>query len=68
MELGYVTPGDEVDHVVPLHKGGEDNERNLQTLCKRHHDAKTRADMGWSTRPGCDASGLPVDPQHHWNR
>jgi len=66
---GAIIMGEEVDHIVPLYKGGRDIEANLQTLCKRHHDAKTRQDMGWvQPAPGCDASGYPVDPMHHWNR
>ena len=37
VKVGYV-----VDHITPISKGGEAlDERNLQTLCKRHHAIKT---------------------------
>ena len=33
----------QVDHAVPLHKGGEPfDEKNLQILCRSHHVEKTR--------------------------
>lgn len=39
------TPGDEsnplqVDHVVPVERGGRNERSNLQTLCRRHNAAK----------------------------
>lgn len=40
--------GGEVDHIVPLCKGGSNDARNLQLLCKRCHgskDARLRRDM-----------------------
>ena len=41
-------PGHHVDHVVPLSRGGNNDEGNLQTLCHRHHSSKTaRADGGF---------------------
>ena len=51
----------EVDHVRPLHHGGEQwAESNLQTLCKTCHVAKSRRE-----------SGRPVSPKtaqsaHRW--
>lgn len=36
----------ELDHVVPLHKGGRDDDSNLQGLCTPCHAAKTRVDLG----------------------
>lgn len=32
----------EVDHIVPLWRGGDDAERNLQALCPNCHAAKTQ--------------------------
>jgi len=68
MAAGHVTEAHEVDHIVPLFKGGADEPDNLQSLCKPCHEIKTRTDLGWRPQAACDASGLPVDPTHHWNR
>jgi 5-methylcytosine-specific restriction protein A len=39
---GYYTRAEQVDHVIPLERGGKDDESNLQTLCLMCHDLKTR--------------------------
>jgi len=39
----------EIDHIEPIHKGGEDVEGNVQVLCKPCHRVKTHADCGYST-------------------
>ena len=31
----------EIDHIVPLFRGGTNDERNLQALCKRDHTLKS---------------------------
>jgi len=64
-----VTPADVVDHRVP-HNGPDDplcwDESNLQALCFTHHNGiKQRMDKGGG-RMGCDANGIPIDPDHHW--
>lgn len=41
---GRVTLGVEVDHVVPLSRGGSDDETNLQVLCRGCHASKTKAE------------------------
>jgi 5-methylcytosine-specific restriction enzyme A len=41
---GRVTAATVPDHVVPLWKGGPDDESNLQSLCKAHHDVKSAAE------------------------
>ena len=43
---GRVTAATVPDHIVPLWKGGADDETNLQSLCAEHHDAKTAAEAG----------------------
>lgn len=37
-------PATVVDHIKPLADGGEDHEKNFQSLCTNHHDAKTAAE------------------------
>ncbi|WP_108934476.1 HNH endonuclease [Streptomyces ardesiacus] len=39
----------DVDHVVPIHKGGTDTSDNVQVLCKPCHRVKTHRDCGYST-------------------
>lgn len=56
----------QLDHRVPLYKGGEETEENRQGLCDDCHREKTAADLGTTMR-GCDTEGMPVDPRHHWN-
>jgi len=38
---GIVRSAREVDHIVPLHQGGRDDETNLQGLCVECHKAKS---------------------------
>lgn len=59
-----------VDHIRPHH--GDDalfwDESNWQALCQPCHDAhKQRLEKSGKVI-GCDASGIPVDPTHHWHR
>ncbi len=58
---GRVSAARELDHIVPLWKGGTDTDPNRQGLCIPCHAAKTRAELieraslggGWSkSRPG----------------
>jgi 5-methylcytosine-specific restriction protein A len=34
----------EVDHIVPVHRGGSDNYANLAGTCKAHHKVKTASE------------------------
>ena len=38
---GYVSFGDEFDHIIPLHKGGDNQLSNFQWLCTSCHADKT---------------------------
>ena len=51
--------GFNVDHIIPLHKGGKDEDENLQILCSPRgcHDIKTAKDMGFKEGPKFDADG-----------
>ena len=43
--LGRITMAAQVDHIVPLASGGRDNEDNLQAICYKCHEAKTKVDV-----------------------
>lgn len=63
---GITTVGTEVDHI---NNDPTDNRLvNLQPLCKSCHSLKTMRDMGHNVSMGCDVSGQPLDPYHHWNK
>ncbi|WP_274535902.1 HNH endonuclease [Streptomyces sp. CB02923] len=49
--LGYLASAIDVDHIVPLSRGGEDVASNVQLLCKPCHKAKTRVDFGFTAPP-----------------
>lgn len=49
--LRCLPSGVEIDHIVPLFKGGCDVVSNVQVLCVSCHKAKTRIDMGYTNPP-----------------
>ena len=49
----------QVDHIIPLHKGGTDDLDNLEGLCAEHHRAKTAKDMGHKVKVTFGADGWP---------
>ena len=57
---GRVTLATQVDHIVALVNGGEDNHGNRQALCSECHKAKTRRDLGQRERPLIGLDGWPV--------
>jgi 5-methylcytosine-specific restriction protein A len=63
---GVDTIATEVDHMVPLAKGGTDALENLQPICAPCHARKTIEDKGYRPRLGCDDRGVPLDPSHPW--
>lgn len=56
---GRVSMAVQLDHIRPLFAGGRDGPGNLQGLCVACHKRKTRADLGYKTRIGFDAAGMP---------
>ncbi|HBO1489874.1 TPA: HNH endonuclease, partial [Pseudomonas aeruginosa] len=55
--------GFELDHNVPLFKGGEDTEENCQVLCSGPdgcHAKKTNADLGRRSKLQVGIDGWPV--------
>lgn len=57
---GRITEATEVDHIVPLHKGGDDAWDNLQGLCHDCHTDKTNAEMGREPKARIGSDGWPV--------
>lgn len=63
-----------VDHIQTRRQAPsrELDPTNLIAMCEPCHNAKTaRHDGGFGNQVrmrGCDASGRPLDPNHHWNR
>ncbi|WP_395589405.1 HNH endonuclease [Pseudomonas sp. TR47] len=58
------------DHVI-AHRGDEAlffDGGNLQSLCKQCHDSAKQRQEKTGVVVGCDVNGLPIDPNHHWNR
>ena len=65
---GRVRPATDLDHIVPLFKGGTDDDANLQGLCAECHSEKTRADLGQRARVEIGVDGVPVSGWHHWTK
>lgn len=63
---GRITAAAEVDHIIPLHEGGSDDDSNKQALCQPCHKDKTARDMGYVAR-GADLNGCPISATHPWN-
>ena len=49
---GKTTVGHPVDHIVPLWRGGRDDDGNKETLCVPCHDAKTAREAAQRARGG----------------
>jgi len=57
---GRVTAAEEVDHVVPLFRGGADDQTNYQSLCVECHKVKTAEDKGHRPRRRIGLDGYPL--------
>ena len=51
----------EVDHIIPLFKGGTDTDDNRQPLCKQCHQKKSIEERGKKYRPQIGVDGYPVE-------
>ena len=49
----------EVDHILPLFKGGTDDLENLSALCAEHHREKTNQDLGYKASKRVGVDGVP---------
>lgn len=57
------------DHVEP-HRGDPEKFWNgeLQSLCDTCHNSVKQAQEKSGVLRGGDINGLPLDPNHHWNK
>ncbi|MEN8641071.1 HNH endonuclease [Pseudomonas sichuanensis] len=59
-----------VDHIQP-HRGDMAlfwDRTNWQSLCTNCHSSYKQRLEKSGREVGCDVSGRPLDPRHHWNR
>jgi 5-methylcytosine-specific restriction protein A len=45
LDKNLISIGVEVDHTIPLHKGGADTDENKRLLCLDCHEAKSKAEL-----------------------
>lgn len=64
--MGVTACATEIDHKD--NNAANNDPDNLQALCKSCHSRKTQADMGKRVSMGHDKNGMPLDPNHPWNR
>lgn len=66
---GKARSGNIADHRIP-HKGNEILffEGELDTLCEHHHNSVKQSFERTGKLKGFDDDGLPLDPNHAWNK
>jgi 5-methylcytosine-specific restriction protein A len=65
LEFGNIRAATQVDHIIPLFRGGSDTEENRQNLCDDCHHAKSLQERG-CIKSGCDETGVPLSSSHPW--
>lgn len=71
---GCRRPATIVDHIVARQRGGTDALDNLRCYCAEHDNQVKedtqgkRRSMGKAYISGCDARGIPLDPEHWWKK
>jgi 5-methylcytosine-specific restriction protein A len=61
MAEGRIKVWTQLDHIVPLVKGGTNEDRNLQGLCDNCHDIKTHKDLGYKVKRRIGVDGFPIE-------
>lgn len=54
-----MTEAKEIDHIIPLERGGTYADSNVQPLCKPCHEAKTALDRGYKSKAKIGLDGWP---------
>lgn len=68
---GVVTKATVADHITQAKDEDSFLNGTLQSLCGACHQAKRQAERwgkAWKPKLGCDERGMPLDPEHGWNR
>ncbi len=65
-QVGRTREADTVDHIQPKRDGGTDVRSNLQSLCRNCHNSIKATLERTGELKGCDTTGEPLDPAHHW--
>jgi 5-methylcytosine-specific restriction endonuclease McrA len=68
LKQGRATPATECDHITPKHKGGTDDEDNLQALCKPCHTDKTAIETAESQGRNAPRSAYDKSGNLIWQR
>ena len=58
---GRYIQAEEIDHITPLHKGGNNELDNLQPLCKPCHNKKSIEERGKNYTPRIGTDGYPEE-------
>lgn len=60
MAKGKVTASTVPDHIIPLTKGGSDDDDNIRCLCKACHTARTAEQFGFRVMSEIGLDGWPT--------
>lgn len=58
---GRVRLATQLDHILPLFKGGPEAPANRQGLCDPCHEVKTAMDLGHRSKRAIGLDGFPID-------
>lgn len=58
---GIVTEATVPDHIIPLAKGGSDDDSNIRCLCAPCHDVRTAEQFGHRKRLAIGLDGFPLE-------
>jgi 5-methylcytosine-specific restriction protein A len=59
-EKGLITAATVPDHIVPLARGGTDNDSNIRCLCDSCHKLRTAEQFGFKQKQAAGPDGWPI--------